>query len=202
MNHLLSLHRPDMRAAARSVILILLGVAFLTLCAKIRLPSWPVPMTLQTLGVMSLAIAAGPRLAAATFAAYLAAGAIGMPVFAGTPERGIGLAYMAGPTGGYLLGFLTASWLVGTLMTWFGRGILGRSLAMVAGLGVVYGAGLAWLSFYVPANQLLALGMLPFIMSDLTSIAVVTLGASAISAAISAAFPALLDKLADWMPRR
>ncbi|QEL23626.1 biotin transporter BioY [Bosea sp. F3-2] len=163
------------RSIARNVGVIIVGVALITLCAKIKVPSWPVPMTLHTLAVMALAVAAGPRLATATFFAYLFVGAAGLPVFSGTPERGIGLVYMAGPTGGYLLGYLAASWVTGSLA--LGRGTIGRALAMLAGLGVTYALGLPWLAFFVPADQVIPLGFAPFILGDLINIAMVAIGA-------------------------
>ena len=128
--------------AARHVALVVAGVLLVTLAAKVSVPFWPVPMTLQTLAVMALALALGPRLAVATMLGYLAAGAAGVPVFSGTPERGLGLAYMAGPTGGYLAGYLVAAGLVGWLAA--GRGLLGRVAAMLVSLAVVYGCGLAF----------------------------------------------------------
>lgn len=172
--------RPGLRTATRTAATILVGVALITLCAKLRVPSWPVPMTLHTLAVMAIAVALGPRLAAATFFAYLAAGAAGLPVFSGTPERGIGLAYMVGPTGGYLLGYLAASWVTGTLAE--GRGLIGKTLAMLAGLGVTYAIGLPWLGIYIPADQILRLGFTPFILGDLINIAMVALGGALIPA--------------------
>src|SRR5664279_494514 len=78
----------------RSVLIVAGGVMLTTLSAKIQIPFWPVPMNLQTMAVMGFAIGFGPRLAVAIFAAYLAAGAYGLPVFAGAPERGIGIAYL------------------------------------------------------------------------------------------------------------
>ncbi|MFN3527297.1 MAG: biotin transporter BioY, partial [Paracoccus sp. (in: a-proteobacteria)] len=113
--------------------------------------------------------ALGPRLGLAAMAAYLGAGAMGLPVFSGSPERGIGLAYMVGPTGGYLLGYLIAAGLIGWLSA--GRGWLGRAVAMLAALAVVYAAGLAWLTAFVPAPQLLAAGLAPFLLGDLIKIA-------------------------------
>ena len=94
---------------------ILLGVCLLTLSAKIQVPFWPVPMTMQTLVVLIIGMAYGTRLGAGTVLAYLLVGAAGFPVFAGTPERGIGLAYMMGPTGGFLMGFVVAAWITGLL---------------------------------------------------------------------------------------
>ena len=150
---------------ARATLAIVAGVALMTLAAKVQIPFWPVPMTLHTMAVMAFAVAFGPRRATAIFLAYLAAGAAGLPVFSGSPERGVGLAYMAGPTGGYLLGYLVASGLVGALAA--GRGPMGRLLAMLAGLAPVYGFGLAWLAAYVPAERLIALGLAPFLLGDL-----------------------------------
>ncbi|MDH5749223.1 MAG: biotin transporter BioY, partial [Rhodospirillales bacterium] len=89
------------------------GSLLLILSAKISIPFWPVPMTMQTFAVLVIGMAYGPRLGLATVLLYLAEGAFGMPVFAGTPEKGIGLAYMMGPTGGYLVGFAVSAFLVG-----------------------------------------------------------------------------------------
>jgi biotin transport system substrate-specific component len=186
MSQTSTLARPNVRALTRIVATIIPGVALITLCAKLHVPSWPVPMTLHTLAVMGLAIALGPRMATATFLTYLAAGAAGLPVFSGTPERGIGLAYMVGPTGGYLLGYLVASWVTGTLAR--GRGMIGKVLAMLAGLAVTYGFGLPWLGLYVPAGQVVAFGFSPFILGDLINIAMVALGAALVPARLAARF--------------
>ena len=157
--------------AARTALTIVAGAALMTLAAKVQIPFWPVPMTLHTMAVMAFAVAFGPRIAVAIFLAYLAAGAVGLPVFSGSPERGIGLAYMAGPTGGYLLGYLIASWLVGMLA--HGKGTVGRVMAMLAGMVPIYLVGVAWLAAYVPASQLLAVGVTPFLVGDLVKIGVV-----------------------------
>ncbi|WP_116222405.1 biotin transporter BioY [Paracoccus versutus] len=172
-----SLTRPA--ALGRSLALALGGAALITLGAKIQIPFWPVPMTLHTLAVFFLAATLGPRLGFAAMAAYLAAGALGLPVFSGTPERGIGLAYMVGPTGGYLAGYLLGAGLTGWLAQ--GRGLIGRFLAMLAGLAVVYALGLAWLALYVPAQGLLAAGLTPFLLGDLLKLAL----ASGLIAAIA-----------------
>ncbi len=91
----------------RNVILAISGTALLTIAAKIQVPFYPVPMTIQTFVVLALGMAYGWRLGGATLILYLAEGAVGLPVLAGTPEKGIGLAYMLGGTGGYLIGFAT-----------------------------------------------------------------------------------------------
>src|SRR5690349_16484491 len=116
-----NLPTPDQRLAAaspaRSVFLkaaiVVGGSLVLWASAKLQVPFYPVPMTFQSLVVLAIGMAFGWRIGAATVALYLIEGAAGLPVFAGTPERGIGLAYMVGPTGGYLLGYLLAATLVG-----------------------------------------------------------------------------------------
>ena len=156
--------------ASKSICLIIAGTGLMTLAAKTQIPFWPIPMTLHTLAVMVFAASFGPRIATSIFVTYLALGAVGFPVFAGTPERGIGLAYMAGPTGGYLAGFLVASWLVGVLSA--GRGFFGTFAAMLVGLGITYSLGVAWLSLFVPFDKLLAYGFTPFILGDLVKVGI------------------------------
>ncbi|QTL05740.1 biotin transporter BioY [Aquabacter sp. L1I39] len=174
-----------LRSTARQGLALVAGVALLTLSAKIRIPVGPVPITLQTFAVLALAATLGPRLALATFVAYLGVGAAGLPVFAGTPERGIGLAYMVGPTGGYLAGFLVATLV--TSLAAEGRGVVARTGAMLAGLGTIYGLGLAWLALYVPADKLLAFGFTPFIIGDL------------VEAALAAGLTLVVSR--EWMTR-
>lgn len=164
--------KPALRFFEKAAI-IAFGVGLMTLAAKIQVPFWPVPMTLHTLAVMSFAFIFGPRLSAAIFAGYLAAGATGMPVFSGSPERGVGFAYMVGPTGGYLLGYFIAAWLVGVLG--HGKPILQRCLACLAGLMVIYSAGLLWLWAFAPSEKLLAAGLAPFLVGDLVKCALAVL---------------------------
>ncbi len=152
----------------RGIALTLGGAALITLGAKVQVPFWPVPMTLHTLAVFFLAAALGPRLGLAAMATYLTAGALGMPVFSGSPDRGIGLAYMAGPTGGYLAGYLLGAGLTGWLAQ--GRGMIGRFLAMLVGLLVVYALGLTWLATFVPVSSVVAAGFTPFILGDLVKL--------------------------------
>ena len=99
----------------RLVVLALVGTLVLAISAKIQVPFYPVPMTMQTFVVLVIGMTYGWRMGGATILLYLAEGAVGLPVFAGTPEKGIGVAYMLGGTGGYLLGFLIAATACGWL---------------------------------------------------------------------------------------
>jgi biotin transport system substrate-specific component len=154
---------PTANARWRAVLLALAGSALLTLSAKVQVPFWPVPMTMQTYVVLVLGMAMGARLGAATIALYLAEGAIGLPVFAGTPEKGLGVAYMMGPTGGYLLGFLIAGTLVGWLAErGWDRGWPRALAAMTLGHAVLFFFGVAWLGTFVGAEKAIALGLTPF----------------------------------------
>ncbi len=157
--------------------LTLAAAALIALGAKVQVPFWPVPMTLQTLAVLVIAAGLGPRLGLAAMGAYMAAGLAGLPVFAGSPERGLGLAYLAGPTTGFLLGMALSMIVTGALAQ--GRGLGMRAVAMLAGTVAIYVPGLIWLSAFVPADRLLAVGVAPFILGDMVKIA---LGALALQA--------------------
>ena len=150
----------------RAVLLAILGSALLTLSAKAQVPFYPVPMTMQTLVVLLIGMALGPRLGAATVLFYLAQGAAGLPVFAGTPEKGIGLAYLLGPTGGYLAGFAVAAGVSGWIVE-RRRDLVGIVLAVAAGLAVIYALGVLWLSTLVGFGPAIALGVLPFLWGEL-----------------------------------
>lgn len=167
------------RKAVRAAVMLVLGTVLLWAAAKTQVPFWPVPMTLQSMVVVLIGATYGSRLGFATLLVYLAEGAAGLPVFAGAPERGIGLAYMVGPTGGYLLGFLLAATLVGWLVE---RGAT-RALPMIA-LSVlaahvtIHSFGLAWLSGFTGLGKAVSVGLVPFLLADLLkmgiSIAVLT----------------------------
>ena len=151
---------------------IVIGVCLLTLSAKLQVPFYPVPMTMQTLVVLMIGMACGRVLGTATVAAYLLAGAAGLPVFAGTPERGLGLAYMMGPTGGFLVGFLIAAWLSGLLAErgWSSSFLLSGA-AMIIGHVVILAAGVAWLATLVGVEKAIVLGLMPFLVTTLVKCA-------------------------------
>lgn len=141
----------------------------LGLSAKISVPFYPVPLTMQTFVVIGLGLALGPARGGAAVLLYLVEGASGLPVFAGTPEKGIGLAYMMGPTGGYLLGYLPAVLLGGWLAVrgWDRSPVTAMAAALMAG-AVIYGPGLLWLGTLIGFDKpVLALGLYPFILGDI-----------------------------------
>ncbi|MDX1542221.1 MAG: biotin transporter BioY [Geminicoccaceae bacterium] len=144
----------------------LIGSLLLTVSAKTQIPFYPVPMTLQTMVVLLLGMMLGARLALLTVLVYLAEGAFGLPVFAGTPEKGLGLAYMTGPTGGYLVGFALTAWLTGRL-TEERDDAQHLALAALLGIILIYGLGVLWLTTFVGAERAIALGIAPFIFGDL-----------------------------------
>jgi len=151
---------------------LLFGVCLLTLSAKLQVPFWPVPMTMQTLVVLMLGMAYGPRLGAGTVLAYLLVGAAGLPVFAGTPERGIGLAYMMGPTGGFLMGFVLAAWITGALAErGWDRSVPWCAAAMLAGTVVIFVLGLAALIPITGLSRAIETGLVPFLASSALKIA-------------------------------
>ncbi len=164
---------------ARDAALALAGALMLALSAKVQVPFYPVPMTLQTLVVLALGAVYGTRLGAATVALYLAEGLLGLPVFAGVLA---GPTYMAGPTGGYLAGFLAAAGLIGVLAE---RG-WGRSwplllAAMALGHAIILAFGFAWLAVLVGPGRAFALGVAPFAAATVvkTLLACALVGAAA-----------------------
>jgi len=151
-------------AVLRAILLALTGTLLLTFSAKLQIPFWPVPMTMQTFAVLVIGMGFGTRIGSLTIAIYLAEGALGLPVFAGTPEQGIGLAYLVGPTGGYLIGFLAAGTLLGWLAErgWDRR--IGTTLAaMVLGTALIFACGLAWLASLIGFAKAVQFGLLPFL---------------------------------------
>ena len=169
--------------AARAVLLAVAGACILTVSAKVQVPG-PVPMTLQTLAVLALGAALGARLAVASVLLYLVQGAMGLPVFANTPPMAPGLAYFAGPTGGFLSGFLLAAAIVGTAAD---RGFVRRPVAFGAVLGVALLALLAsgWLWLALAASvgagsgigfaRAFQLGVQPFLLGEAIKLGIAAL---------------------------
>ena len=146
------------------IVLVLAGSALLAISAQIKIPLYPVPVTGQTLVVLMIGMAYGSRLGAATLLAYLVEGGMGLPVFAG---GGAGWATLAGPTGGYLIGFLVAAFILGLLAErGMGRGPVSTALAMIVGTALIYVFGVTHLSGFIGFEKAVAAGLLPFLYGD------------------------------------
>lgn len=159
------------RPIVRAVALLALGNLLLWASAKVQVPMWPVPMTMQSFVILVIGFAYGTRLGVATVALYLMEGAIGLPVFAGTPERGIGLAYMMGPTGGFLVGFL----IVVALMGWLAERGWDRTLpktvaALAIGTVLLFVPGVLWLAMLIGWSKAVAAGLTPFIVGSVVKL--------------------------------
>ncbi len=167
---LVSLALPE-KGVARYAMLALLAVSgtlLLTLAAKTKVVLGPVDLYLGNLAVLAMAAAFGLRLGLATFLLYLAEGAMGFPVFQSTPEKGIGIAYMMGTTGGYLVGMILATALVGWAADrGFDRNPLKLFSVMLVGVVLILAFGFAWLATLIGAEKAWQFGVVPFVMPDL-----------------------------------
>ena len=171
----------------RNAILAIAGSLLLWLSAKVHIPLGPVPFSMQTFVVLGLGAAFGWRLAIATLVLYMVEGAAGLPVFAETPQKGIGLIYMAGTTGGYLAGFVVASGVVGWLaQKGADKNAFKMFAAMLLGSAVIYLCGVTWLSTFIGLEKAIQFGVLPFIYGDILK--------AALAAALFPAVWSLLKK--------
>jgi biotin transport system substrate-specific component len=169
---------PARRNPARDAALVFAGALALALSAKVQVPFYPVPMTLQTLVVLILAAALGARLGVAAVGLYLIEGLIGLPVFAGAVA---GPAYMTGPTGGYLAGFLAAAAVTGFLAErGWDRTWPRLVAAMTIGHAVIFAFGYAWLASLIGPEKAFALGVAPFALATVvkTLLAAAIVGAA------------------------
>ena len=155
----------------RTIVLVLLGTALLALSAHIQVPFWPVKMSMQSFVVLVLGVTYGSRLGALTVVAYLVEGAIGLPVF----QSGGGLTHFAGPTAGYLFGFIGAAWIVGLLAE---RGAM-RSLPATLGIllmgdAIIMITGTVWLSNLIGFEKALSAGFLIFLPAEALKVTLAT----------------------------
>ncbi|MCV3210560.1 biotin transporter BioY [Mesorhizobium sp. YC-39] len=185
MRPLVSLALPEKGATrlATQLLLAIAGTLVLTLAAKTKVLLGPVDISMQTLAVFLIAAAFGMRLGVATLLLYMAEGAMGFPVFQSTPEKGIGVAYMLGSTGGYLAGFVVMAAIVGWAADrgWDRHPIKLFNAMLVAEI-VMMAMGFAWLALLIGAEKSWQFGVLPFIIGDLIKVA---LAASLVPAAWS-----------------
>ena len=152
----------------------LLGSILLAISSKIKIPFYPVPMTMQTFVVLFIGIAFGWRLGVATIILYLFEGIIGIPVFSGTPEKGLGLMYFTGPTMGYLIGFIVAVYLSGKFV--YDNSVVKNFLKLSFATSFIYLLGMIWLGSLIGWEKpIFKLGAQPFLLAELFKILIATL---------------------------
>ena len=161
------------------LLIVFFGSLILAISAKIKIPFYPVPMTMQTFIVLLLGISLGYKVALATVALYLFEGIIGLPVFSNSPEKGIGLVYFTGPTMGYLLGFIPDVLFAGLFKVHFKYNLIIRFVVNFAlyafSVSFIYIFGLIWLFNFVPLEKLWALGALPFLPAEILKISILAI---------------------------
>ena len=157
----------------RNFFIVVVGSILLTASAKIKIPFYPVPMTMQTFVVLFLGISFGYKIAVATVSVYLVEGLLGLPVFSNSPEKGVGLAYFVGPTMGYLIGFLFAAFFAGYLN--FKTNLIVIFLKLILSVFFIYLFGIVWLGILIGWEKpIFKLGFFPFIYAELFKILLLT----------------------------
>ncbi|MES0860852.1 biotin transporter BioY [Ruegeria sp. SCPT10] len=161
----------------KQVALVVLGVAALAIAAKIKVPMWPVPMTMGTFAVLTIGTAYGARLGLITMMGYLLVGALGFDVFAGSSAEKFGLTYMMGGTGGYLVGYLLATVMLGALAArGWDRSVGKLAFALLLANVLIYVPGLLWLGqLYGWDKPILEWGLTPFLAGDAIKLALAAL---------------------------
>ena len=158
----------------KSLFAIILGSIALTISAKIKIPFYPVPMTMQTFVVLFLGISLGYKIGLASVGLYLVEGILGLPVFSNSPEKGVGLIYFTGPTMGYLIGFFTASFLASKINK-KDHFLVVLSKLLVA-TSTIYILGLFWLGILIGWDKpIFALGAKPFLLAEIFKIIILAL---------------------------
>jgi len=153
----------------KNAIIVLLGTVLLTISAKVKIPFYPVPMTMQTFVVIFLGMCLGYKLGLATVALYLIEGIVGIPVFSNSPEKGIGMIYFTGPTMGYLLGFIIAVYMAGKFN--FNKNYLLNFIKIFFSVLPIYILGLFWLGILIGWDKpIFDLGAKPFLLAELFKI--------------------------------
>ena len=158
----------------KSLLVIFLGSVLLAISAKIKIPFYPVPMTMQTFVVLFLGISFGYKIALATVSLYLIEGILGLPVFSNSPERGVGLAYFTGPTMGYLIGFLTACFLASYIK--ISDNYLIVITKLILSVSSIYILGILWLGTLIGWDKpIFELGVAPFLLAEIFKISLLTI---------------------------
>ena len=158
----------------KSLLIIFIGSIILTISAKIKIPFYPVPMTMQTFVVLFLGVSLGYKIGLASIGLYLFEGIVGLPVFSNSPEKGVGLIYFTGPTMGYLIGFLTAGFLASKIK--YDDNFFIILLKLIIATSTIYVLGLLWLGTLIGWDKpIVALGAKPFLLAEIFKILLLTL---------------------------
>ena len=148
------------------ILITLVGTILITISAKIKIPFYPVPMTMQTFVILLIGITLGYKIGLVTVALYLLEGIVGLPVFANSPEKGIGIAYFIGPTMGYLIGFMVAVYFAGLFK--YDKGLINTFLKLIFSVSIIYILGLIWLGTLIGWDKpIFKLGSEPFLLAEL-----------------------------------
>jgi len=158
----------------KSLLVIILGSIALTISAKIKIPFYPVPMTMQTFVVLFLGVSFGYKIGLASVSLYLLEGIVGLPVFSNSPEKGVGLIYFTGPTMGYLIGFLTASYLASKINSEDNFILILTKLTIAT--STIYIFGLLWLGTLIGWDKpIITLGAKPFLLAEIFKVVLLAL---------------------------
>ena len=149
----------------KSLLIIFFGSIILAISAKIKIPFYPIPMTMQTFVVLFLGISLGYKIALATIGLYLIEGILGLPVFSNSPEKGVGLVYFTGPTMGYLIGFLSASFFASFIKSTDNYLVI--FVKLIFSVSTIYILGVLWLGILIGWDKpIIELGVAPFIIAE------------------------------------
>ena len=163
----------------KAIFVALIGSIILAISSKIKIPFYPVPMTMQTFVVLFIGIALGWKLGVATISLYLFEGIIGLPVFSGTPEKGLGFIYFTGPTMGYLLGFLLTAFFAGSFV--YNKNLFTNFIKLTFATSFIYILGMLWLGVLIGWEKpIFELGAKPFLLAELFKILIITFAVSKI----------------------
>ena len=158
----------------KSLLIILLGSIVLAISSKVKIPFYPVPMTMQTFVVLLIGMSFGYKIGLATIGLYLIEGIAGLPVFSNSPERGVGLVYFTGPTMGYLIGFFSACFLASLIKTDDNYFII--FIKLILSVSTIYILGVLWLGTLIGWDKpIIQLGVVPFLLAEIFKIALLTM---------------------------
>ena len=158
----------------KSLILIFVGSVILAISSKLKIPFYPVPMTMQTFVVLFLGISFGYKIGLATVSLYLLEGIAGLPVFSNSPERGVGLVYFTGPTMGYLIGFLSACFFASLIKSKDNYFLI--FIKLILSVSTIYILGVLWLGTLIGWDKpIIQLGVMPFLLAEIFKIALLAL---------------------------